>query len=147
MSGYSKIYCIGGLGGFHGADGINPIHFQIWVGDADRQWLEVHYVDRLIKPLGRIKSIIPEGPNDPAGLLDACIAFYPKHFSKCSSLKVIREKTSGFESLDFHLGKKKIPKEWYALRGEALPFFKTLNIFEGELRPVAICGYENIITR
>ena len=43
MAGYSRIYCIGGLGGFGGADGINPILLQIWVGDASRQWFEAHY--------------------------------------------------------------------------------------------------------
>lgn len=46
MAGYSKIYCIGGEGGFLGADGMNPIDFQILVGDADRQWLEVRYFNR-----------------------------------------------------------------------------------------------------
>jgi len=142
MSGYSKIYCIGGFGGFQGADGINPIYFQIWVGDADRQWLEVHYIDRSIKPLGQINTIIPESPNNPNGLIDACIAFYPKHFNKCNSLKLVREKISSFDSLDFHLGLKKIPKEWFMLRKEALPFFQKLNIFEGKLWPVPNQGYE-----
>ena len=37
MSGYSKIYCIGGEGGFLGSDGMNPIDFQILVGDGNRQ--------------------------------------------------------------------------------------------------------------
>lgn len=45
MAGFSKIYCVGGLGGFQGADGVNPILFQILVGDASRQWLQVHYFD------------------------------------------------------------------------------------------------------
>ena len=76
MAGYNKIYLIGGEGGFKGSDGINPILFQILVGDADRQWLEVHYFDQNIKPL--VKSIIPEKPD--VGLLDACIAFYPDFF-------------------------------------------------------------------
>jgi hypothetical protein len=46
MAGYSKLYCVGGLGGYLGADGINPILFQILIGNADRQWLEVHYFDK-----------------------------------------------------------------------------------------------------
>lgn len=29
MAGYSKIFCIGGEGGYLGSDGINPILFQI----------------------------------------------------------------------------------------------------------------------
>ena len=39
MAGYCTIYCIGGLGGFEGADGINPIQMQIWVGISNRLWL------------------------------------------------------------------------------------------------------------
>ena len=50
MAGYSKIYCVGGEGGFLGADGMNPIDFQILIGDGDRQWLEVRYFNRDIKP-------------------------------------------------------------------------------------------------
>ena len=43
MAVYSRLYCIGGLGGLAGADGLNPISLQIWVGDASRQWFEAHY--------------------------------------------------------------------------------------------------------
>lgn len=46
MAGYSKLYVVGGLGGFMGADGVNPIDFLVLVGDADRQWFEPHYFDR-----------------------------------------------------------------------------------------------------
>ena len=46
MAGYSKIYCIGGEGGFLGSDGMNPIDFQILVGDGNRQWLEARYFNR-----------------------------------------------------------------------------------------------------
>jgi hypothetical protein len=76
MAGFSRIYSIGDLVGFQGADGVNPIRLQIWVGDADRQWLEVHYFDQSIQPLGAITKIIPEGPNHPNPLLDACLCFY-----------------------------------------------------------------------
>lgn len=34
MAGFSRMYCIGGLGGFMGADGINPLNALILVGDA-----------------------------------------------------------------------------------------------------------------
>ncbi|MDP2778376.1 MAG: hypothetical protein Q8O48_12110, partial [Anaerolineales bacterium] len=71
MAGYSKLYCVGGLGGYLGADGINPILLQILVGDADRQWLEPRYFDKRIKPLGGIRVIVPEAHNHPHSLLDA----------------------------------------------------------------------------
>jgi len=133
MAGYSKLYCVGGLGGFMGADGINPILFQILVGNADRQWLEAHYFDKSIKPLGKINVIVPARPDDENALLDACLAFFPQHFAECPSLPKVEQKVRDLTRLDFHLGVDKIPEEWEALRQEAKPFFKSLNIFEAEL--------------
>jgi len=135
MAGYSKIYLIGGTGGFEGVDGINPIYFEIFVGDADRQWLEVSYFDKNIKPIGNIHKIIPEGPNHPNSLIDACIAFYPEHFKNCPSMKLVEEKLSNYSSLDFDLEKDKIPEEWFNLREEAMPYLKKLNIFKADIRP------------
>lgn len=135
MAGYSKIYLIGGLGGFEGADGINPIYFEILVGDASRQWIEVIYFDKKIKPIGNIKKIIPEEPNSKDTLLDACISFYPEHFKNCPSMKLVEEKLSNYSSLDFNLEKNKIPNEWFKLREEARPQFKKLNIFVAEIVP------------
>lgn len=141
MAGYSKLYCVGSLGGFMGADGINPILFQILVGDADRQWLEAHYFDERIKSLGKIKVIIPESPGHPNSLLDACLAFYPQHFEDCSSLIKVEQKVRDLTRLDFDLGKQEISEEWYSLREEALPQFKSLNIFEAHLTPISLEGY------
>ena len=45
MAGFSKIYIIGGSGGFLGSDGVNPIIVQILVGRSDGEWLEVNYFD------------------------------------------------------------------------------------------------------
>jgi hypothetical protein len=138
MAGFSKIYVIGGLGGFQGADGVNPIQMQIWVGDADRQWLEPHYVDYSIRPLGAIRSIVPEKANDPVALLDACIVFFPAHCEQCPSLAQAAAELEGMTGLDFDLGKKAIPTIWPRLREEARPYFKRLHIFEAVLRPVAL---------
>ncbi|NLX55749.1 MAG: hypothetical protein GXY58_11600 [Planctomycetaceae bacterium] len=138
MAGFSKIYCVGGLGGFQGADGINPIEFQIWVGNADRQWLQPHYINRRIRPLGVVKCLIPEGPDDPNALLDACIAFYPEHFRECATLPVVEKRLADTSRLDFHHGKEDIPEEWPQLRTEAWPLFRKLNIFEGRLCLVTI---------
>ena len=136
MAGYSRLYCIGGLGGFQGGDGINPILFQILVGDADRQWFESHYFDSTIKPLGEVNVIVPEGPDHPNALLDACIAFFPDHFKSCSLLPTVNSALIGVKRLDFDLGKDDIPSEWNGLREEARPYFKSLNIWEAILRPI-----------
>lgn len=138
MAGFSKLYVIGGLGGYQGADGVNPIQMQIWVGDAARQWLEPHYIDRSIAPLGAIRTIVPEKPNDPIALLDACIAFFPKHFEQCPSLASAAASLAGSTRLDFDQGKESIPPVWPTLRQEAMPHFKRLNVFEAELHPVVM---------
>ncbi len=44
MAGFSKIYAIGGQGGYMGADGVNPMEMPLMVGDASRQWLEQRYL-------------------------------------------------------------------------------------------------------
>jgi hypothetical protein len=77
--------------------------------------------------------MIPEKPDDENMLLDACIAFYPDFFKKCPTMERLKEKLKENTYLDFHLEKDKIPNEWYRLRQEAKPIFKTLNIFKAEL--------------
>jgi hypothetical protein len=133
MAGYSKIYCIGGEGGFQGADGINPIGFQIWQGEGNRRWLEVHYFDDSTRPIGKIERIIPESLDEKQALLDACIAFYPDFFNACPSLAAVKKELTEFTSLDFDLSKDKIPQQWNDLRKEAGPVFQSLNIWKGEL--------------
>ena len=140
MAGFSKLFVIGGLGGFQGADGVNPISMQIWVGDADRQWLQAHYVDRSIKSLGAIKTLVPEGPDDPNSLLDACIAFFPKHFEECPSLTEVSILLAGATRLDFDRDEPKVRVIWRKLREEARPYFKRLHIFEAVLQPIKMSG-------
>jgi hypothetical protein len=137
MAGYSKLYCIGGLGGSEGADGINPIGLQIWVGNSSRQWLEPHYFDNDITPIGHIKVIVPRGPDDPNALLDACIAFYPEAFAQCASMAVVQSKLARAETLDFDLGENEIPQEWHQLRKEAQGPFRELHIFEADLKMIS----------
>ena len=138
MAGFSKIYCVGGSGGFQGADGVNPILFQILVGDGSRQWLQVHYFDQTIKPLGKIETIVSEGPNEPNALLDACIAFFPLHFQDCPSLAQVAILLKDANQLDFDLGVSKIPDGWAALRSEALPAFRALKIWQADLVPLTL---------
>ena len=59
VAGYSKLYVIGDPGGFQGADGVNPIQFLVLIGDGNRQWLEPHYFDASIKPIGKLARIVP----------------------------------------------------------------------------------------
>ena len=138
MAGYSTIYCVGGLGGVGGADAINPIYFQILIGDADRQWLEVHYFDRRIRPIIKA-NIVPEVPNDPNALIDACILFYPRHFRQCPLLPKVADelkRAKGLSGLlDFNLGKERIPRNWSQLRQEARPYFEQLHLFRASLEP------------
>ena len=134
MAGYSRIYCIGGEGGFLGADGMNPIDFQILVGDADRQWLEVRYFNRRIQPMGRIGSIIPKGPDHPDALIDACLAFFPEYFESCPSLTQVVEALGNASRLDFHFDGE--PSGWGQLREEARHLFKHLVIYKAELEKV-----------
>lgn len=121
---------------------MNKILLQIWVGDADRQWLDVHYIDKSIKPLGAMKVIVPEGPDHPNALLDACIAFFPQHFGKCPSMGTVSAQMTGVTHLDFDSGRDKVPKEWWQLRREAWPLMKELCIFEAVLNPTAFSGDE-----
>lgn len=136
MSGFSKLYVVGGQGGFQGADGVNPIQFQILVGDGDRRWLEPHYFECSIKPLANVRTIVPAGPDDPDALLDACIAFYPQHFKGCPSLAGVESALASTDRLDFDAPGKRIPATWPKLREEARPLFAKLNIWQANLVPV-----------
>lgn len=154
MAGFSKVYFVGSTGGFMGADGLAFPFFQIMVGDAGRQWLEVIYnsrsqhefaaksnADRWPVPLcmGSVMTVIPAAPNDPVGVMDAVIAFYPRLFRDCPSIAAIEAQLRGVEVLDFDTGDN-VPADWPQLRAEALPRFRRLAIFEADLRPVEIGG-------
>lgn len=138
MAGYTAIYCVGGAGGYEGADGINPILFQIWQGDGNRQWLEVHYFRDDIQPIGNIRTLIPRAPNDPNMLLDACLAFFPQHFAACSALVEAQNALRTADSLDFGSSANAIPPSWNQLRIEAAPLLAQLFIVRGELQPVRL---------
>lgn len=136
MAGYSKIYVIGGLGGFMGADGVNPIEFLVLVGDADRQWLEPHYFDSSIIPIGKLRVIVPPRSDHPDSLLDACIAFCPRQFKSCLSLPEVESALREADRLDFDAHPKAIPEAWAKLREEAKPLFATMNIWRADLVPI-----------
>jgi len=139
MAGYSALYVVGGLGGFQGADGVNPIEFLILIGDAHRQWLEAHYFDPRIKPLGRVRRIVPAGPNNLNMLLDASIAFNPERFARCPSLSSVTAAVGELEMLDFDTGES-VPQQWNELREEARPIFAKMNIWRADLVAISPLG-------
>ncbi len=136
VAGYSKIYCMGGLGGFKGADGINPMEIQIWVGEGNRPWFEVHYFKKGISPIGKIRTVIPESPGHPDAILDACIAFFPEYFETCPALPAVKQKLRNQDNLDFDLERDRVPKKWSELREQARPLFERLPIFQAILEPL-----------
>jgi hypothetical protein len=142
MAGFSKMYCIGGSGGFMGSDGLNSIWLQILVGDASRQWLEAHYHDAGIKPLGKIETIIPSGPDHPNALIDACIAFFPDPFQDCPAFAEVQEQAKDMTCLDFDSQPSQIPSGWNTLREQAVGTFKELGIYESDLKRLDLSNWE-----
>jgi hypothetical protein len=135
MAGYSRIYCIGDLGGFQGSDGINRILVQIWQGEGNRQCFEARYFEGSARPLGTVRTVVPAAPDHPDNLLDACIAFLPEAFKACPSLGAVRADLDGVDMLDFD-ARKGVPAGWKALREEARAAFEDLVIFVADLEPL-----------
>lgn len=136
MAGYSKMYVVGGQGGFMGADGVNPIEFLVLVGDADRQWLEPKYFDESIEPIGKLQVIVPAMPDQLDSLLDACIAFCPRRFNNCPSLGEVELGLRNAQRLDFDARPEEIPTAWASLREEARPIFADMGIWRADLVPI-----------
>jgi hypothetical protein len=134
MAGYSTIYIFGGEGGFLASDGISPIALQILVGRSDREWLEPHYFDSSIGPMGKLRVIIPSGPDHKDALLDACIAFFSGPFRSCPTFADVEAEVGARERIDFDQGEG--PASWARLREEARPRFAELNCWRGELEQV-----------
>ena len=126
-----------------GSDGVNPIYFQILVGHGNRMWLEAHYFDPSIKPIGKLKVIIPEQPDtseeDP--LLDAVLALAPACFgNRRPSLAVVAAELKDAERLDFDAAPGEVPAEWHALREEARPPLREIGIRRAGLTPMSSSG-------
>ena len=131
----SKIYCIGAEGGFMGSDGLREIHLQILVTDSDQQALVAYHLDRHIRPMGKVKVIIPAGPDHPDALIDACLAFFPEYFESCPSLAQVTEGLANARRIDFDLDGA--PTGWEQLREEARPLFKEMVIYEADLNKIS----------
>ena len=136
MAGFSKIFVVGRPGGFMGADGVNHIECLILVGDSSRQWLTPQYLDSTFAPLGKMKVIVPRGPDVLDSLLDACIAFCPWYFTSCPSFGRVKLLLKNVDRLDFDARQDAVPSEWSVLREEARPIFSRLPIWRADLRPM-----------
>ena len=133
------IHVVGGEGGFMGSDDVNPIRFQILVGHGNRMWLEAHYFDTSIKPIGKLRVVVPERPDvsEEDLLLDAVLAFGPACFGdRCPSLAKVAAKLKNADRLDFGAAPAEVPAEWYVLREEARPLLRHVSIWRGNLTPV-----------
>lgn len=138
MAGFSRIFCLGEPGGFQGADGLGSIAGMILVGDGSRQWWEPRYLAGGLEGLGRVKVMVPAGPDSPDALLDACLLFFPAFFEKCSLLRSVEKELGATEQVDFDLKPEAVPKDWPALRREAQPLFAGLCIYVARLEPVSV---------
>jgi len=120
MSAYTGVYAVG-----EPAEECNEIYFLMMDYEGmERQALIVHYFDTTIKPIGRIDRI-RTGPD--SDLLDACLVFFPAHFSACPALAAIEQELRDTELLDFYTGP--IPDSWDELRKQAKPLFANLGIW------------------
>ena len=133
MAGFYKIYMVGGSGGFLGADGINPIAFQILVGTADREWLEPKYFDETFKSISGITHMVPLGPTNDENIIEGLIIFAPQLFMKnCDLIK------DAFKYFD-KLGKKRIdmgkdqPDFWDDLVDQAQSIFQNIKLYSAEI--------------
>ena len=136
MAGFLEMSVVGGEGGFLGADGVNPIEALLLVGWSDRQWIEPHYFHRSLKPIGKVRVLIPATPEAPELLIDSCIAFLPRYFRSCPSFREVASELEGATRLDFHMHSDQIPGSWNRLREEARPIFESINIWSAKLTPV-----------
>ena len=136
MAGFSRVYFIGGNGGFMGADGVNPLVLEILEGHSDRQWFEAVYVATDVAPLGSVRLVVPRGPEDPDALLDACLAFFPSHFESCPAMPLVQSEIGSVQRLDFDSPNGRIPASWAALREQGRALYHALNIWVADLRPL-----------
>ena len=134
MAGFSKIYIIGGSGGFLGSDGVNPIIVQILVGGSDGEWLEVNYLDSKYDSLCGIKKIIPRKTVNDDTILEGLLVFTPWLFSeKCDLMNNLKDyfKKLGRKNINLH---KDAPSFWDDLLIQAEPIFRETKLFSADIK-------------
>ena len=122
---YSRVFLVGEPidNEFFGSD-ISP-KFMILQQEGNRVSLQVFFLDDKIRPISKIRIVVPDSPESPYALLDASIAFYPQFFKDCAYLMNVKEqlKNTTFLELDLNM-----PEGWKNLRKEAFSYFKKLRI-------------------
>jgi hypothetical protein len=88
--------------------------------------------------MGRLRVIVPYGPDHPDMVLDACLAFYPRPFRRCPSFRAVEAEARNLERLDFNAFPEAIPAAWPMLRAEARGLLAELGVWEAELRPYGV---------
>ena len=137
MAGYERIYLFGGVGGYLGADGINPIAMQIWVGYGNRKWLEAHYFVDELKAIGGIKAIIPKRHDEELNLLEASIIFGPQFYiMKCDLMEITMKYFRALNKTKIDLAED-APEFWDDVVKQARPVFNTLNVFQADLKEIS----------
>lgn len=129
MSAYSKILLIGN----ESKDGLEDIYVEILQGEGEKRWYEAKYDEEKIKRLGNVSSVIPVDRDDPNSILDACIAFAPKLFENCPSLKSVKEEVKDTNMIDFSTGEH-VPKSWNKLRNEAKKDLENIHIYQADIK-------------
>lgn len=137
VAGFTRLYVIGGPGGFAGSDGVNPIETLILVGEADRTWLEGRYFVSGRGPIGQVKTMVPAEPGALDALLDACLVFHPDPFRECPSFETVIDQIGTTDHLDFHLWSA-IPTAWPALREQARPIARQLHVWRADLEALEL---------
>lgn len=137
MAGYTRIYCLGGTGGFMGSDGINPIVAQIWQGDSDRRWFEARYFEGGLRPMGNVRVLIPEGPKHPDQLLDCCLAFLPGIFGRTGGFGLVEGLLGSSDFIDLSQAQRHFMNAWGRLRSEQRLAFRGIPLYEADLRKCA----------
>jgi hypothetical protein len=140
MSSISKIYFVFKTQNHSWShEGLDPALFEIWVGDAGRQWLEVHYIDKNIRPMENITRFVPEKPGFNLSLIDACVLFYPSYFRGCPSINMVRKAVQAEakgDFLDLDNAGEDFLAQWKALRAEAVKEMSGLQVCLAEFKPV-----------
>jgi hypothetical protein len=140
---YSAIYLIGTLNRAREEEGQHPIAMQILVGEGGNQWLEPHYFDRSLRPLGDVELMISSGPGSANALIDACIVFLPEYFVRCPALQTMQLALAGVTCLDFSC-RDSIPRAWEDLREQARPYFALLDIRRAVLQPLPVWQMDTV---
>ena len=137
MAGYVRIYLFGGVGGDLGAEGMNPIAMQIWVGWSDRKWLEAHYFVDDLEAIGGIKAIIPKQHDEELNLLESSIIFGPQFYTmKCDLMEITMKYFSALNKTKIDLAED-APEFWDDVVKQARPVFNTLNVFQADLKEIS----------